>query len=91
MAQKYVLEIQKPDIPEQSWMVFQSRSPFASISPGDLINPAGWLEVSPNILRVVNVEHFISKNSDGGTTHTIRVFSTAVPNTHEERQTPRPD
>lgn len=68
----YVLEIYEPDDDSCVAAVFESKTPFISLSKGDYIHP-GFFELSETkeILEVVSIEHIFWKIEDSHQTQKI--------------------
>lgn len=86
MHQKYALEIYQPGSIQDVLVVFESDTPFLSISAGDLLNQRAWPDGGHEgkILRVVGLEHFIWEVG-GMTKHKVGVITEVVDDTHEAR------
>jgi hypothetical protein len=87
----YSLEIYRPGSCNSDACVktFTAAAPFLTIRVGDLINTNTWQLEWP-VLRVVNVEHFISESSQGidpsgRITHRIALYTESAPDTDETR------
>jgi hypothetical protein len=87
----YIVEIYRPGSCNRDACVktFTTASPFLTIRVGDLINTSTWQLQWP-VLRVVNVEHFISESSQGidpsgRITHRIVLYTESAPDTDETR------
>lgn len=89
MKTKYILEIFEPGSDEEILTRadhsgrFESETPFASISKGDLI---GWPSQGPtDVLRATLVEHWIYQRSDG-IVHKTGIYTEQLENTNELRR-----
>jgi hypothetical protein len=76
-------------VPQTCLKAFTSATPFLPIRRGDLIKTATWDSELP-LLRVVNVEHFITESTRGidpsGTiVHRIVLYTESVTDTLEAR------
>jgi len=85
---QYEIEIYEPNSADDVWAVFDSSTPFMTISKGDILNPGTWSNSqSPmKVLRVINVEHVIWE-SGAKVTHKLLVFTEEVEGTRELRLT----
>lgn len=83
---QYELEIYEPNSADDVWAVFDSSTPFMTISKGDILNPGTWPNTqSPmKVLRVINVEHLIWE-SGVKVTQKLLVFTEEVAGTRELR------
>ena len=89
---EYHLEIYRPGSCDSDGRIktFTAADAFLPIRGGDLINTKKW-EVEWPLLRVVNVEHFLSEISrgidpSGGMVHRILVYTESVPDTVQARR-----
>jgi hypothetical protein len=93
---EYQLEIYRPGMCDSDNCIktFAAPATFFSIRVGDLLNTKTWEKpVEWPLLRVVNVEHFISEASHGidpggRITHRILLYTESVPDTVETRCKP---
>ncbi|MBI5412500.1 hypothetical protein HZA43_05040 [Candidatus Peregrinibacteria bacterium] len=82
---KYILEIYEPDSADDVLKTFESDSPFASMSKGDILSPIfDGSEIPMKVQKIKNIEHIIWEAS-GETSHKICVFTEGVDGTRELR------
>ena len=91
---EYQLEIYRPGSSDSGGiiMVFSAPVAFLPIRVGDLLNTKTWgKNVEWPLLRVLNVEHLISENTDAGIdpggriTHRVLLYTESVPDKAEPR------
>ena len=82
----YVLEIYAPDDTTEVVGRFEASSPFASISVGELIQPAHFERIPKegHVLKVVGVEHGLWELKEH-LTHQVMVFTTNVEDDADSR------
>ena len=79
---EYILEVYKPQSPDDVWITFSSSSPFMTIGVGDIVNPGLWPDSqSPmKVLRAINVDHVIWE-TETRVKHKVLVFTEEVDGT----------
>jgi hypothetical protein len=84
----YSLAIYEPGTTQNTFCSFASNTPFMSISAGDIINLYEWfgLERESTILRIVNIEHKLTKIGKE-VKHHISVYTEEVEDTPKIRLT----
>ena len=79
MPTRYTLAIFEAGSRRSRAGFYESSTPFAAISVGDAVHPAGWPQTGPSrYLRATEVHHYLSGESAGQVRHLVTVYTEEV-------------
>jgi hypothetical protein len=75
---RYTLTVFEPGSSRSQAGSYESSTPFAAISAGDAVHPAGWPKQGPSsYLRTTQVHHYLGESA-GQVRHYVRVYTEEV-------------
>jgi hypothetical protein len=74
----YTLTVFEPGSSRSQAGFYESSTPFAAISVGDAVHPAGWPKQGPSsFLRATEVHHYLGESA-GQVRHLVTVYTEEV-------------
>ena len=75
---RYTLAVFEPGSSRSRVGSYESSTPFAAISVGDAVHPAGWPKQGPpSYLRATDVHHYLEESA-GQVRHLVTVYTEEV-------------
>jgi hypothetical protein len=75
---RYTLAVFEPGSGRSRAGSYESSTPFAAISVGDAVHPAGWPKQGPpSYLRATDVHHYLTESA-GQVRHLVTVYTEEV-------------